>query len=101
MQNATLNSLFRFFGYLEGLSLLILFFIAMPLKYMAGKPEVVTVFGMIHGALFTLYILMVIWMTIRMKWRPTWLVASIIVAFLPFGTFVFDHYYKRSLYYLS
>ncbi|TDM03634.1 DUF3817 domain-containing protein [Macrococcus carouselicus] len=101
MQTTTLNSLFRFFGYLEGGSLVILFFIAMPMKYLAGQPEVVTVFGAIHGALFTLYILLLIWVTIRMKWKWKWLAAAFIVAFIPFGTFIFDHYYKRSLYYRS
>ena len=32
-------------GYMEGCSFLILMFYAMPLKYLAGKPEMVTLFG--------------------------------------------------------
>jgi len=32
----------------------------MPLKYLAGKPEVVTIIGSIHGFLFTVYIITLI-----------------------------------------
>ena len=39
-------------GYLEGLSFLVLMFYAMPLKYIAGEPEMVTLFGSLHGGLF-------------------------------------------------
>ncbi len=36
----------------EGISFLILLFIAMPLKYFAELPEVVLYVGWIHGVLF-------------------------------------------------
>ena len=49
MESSTLKSVFRFFGFLEGGSLLLLLGIAIPLKYLAGKPEVVTIIGSIHG----------------------------------------------------
>ena len=39
-------------GYLEGFSFLVLMFYAMPLKYIAGEPEMVTQFGSLHGGLF-------------------------------------------------
>jgi len=99
MTNQTLKSVFRFFGFLEGGSLLLLMGIAMPLKYMAGKPEVVTVVGSIHGFLFTIYIVTLVLMTIKMKWDWKWPLAGFIVAFIPFGTFIYDHYFVRSKYY--
>jgi integral membrane protein len=40
----------------EGISLLLLFFIAMPLKYLAGYPIATTIAGSIHGVLFLLFI---------------------------------------------
>ena len=43
-------------GYLEGFSFLILMFYAMPLKYIAGEPEMVTLFGSLHGGLFVAYV---------------------------------------------
>lgn len=99
MNNQTLKSVFRFFGFLEGGSLLLLIGIAMPLKYMAGKPEVVTVVGSIHGFLFTIYLVTLLLMTIQVKWTWKWPLAGFIVAFIPFGTFIYDHYFVRSKYY--
>lgn len=99
MENSTLKSVFRFFGFLEGGSLLLLLFIAMPLKYFAGKHEVVTVVGAIHGFLFTVYIITLISLTIKTKWPVKWPAIGFLVAFIPFGTFVYDHYYIRSKYY--
>ena len=37
-----------FVGYLEGFSFLILMFYAMPLKYIAGEPEMVSLLSLIH-----------------------------------------------------
>ncbi|KKJ79704.1 putative membrane protein YdzA, partial [Bacillus subtilis] len=39
----------RTMGFIEGMSLLILLFIAMPLKYWAGLPLAVTIVGSVHG----------------------------------------------------
>lgn len=44
----------RTMGFIEGMSLLILLFIAMPLKYWAGLPLAVTIVGSVHGGLFIL-----------------------------------------------
>ncbi|MGB6406207.1 MAG: DUF3817 domain-containing protein [Planococcus donghaensis] len=81
---------FRFMGLLEGSSLLILLFIAMPLKYFFDFPEAVSMIGPIHGALFSLYILLTIYMTFVFKWPFRFSVGAVISAFLPFGNFVLD-----------
>ncbi|MCH4828019.1 MAG: DUF3817 domain-containing protein [Planococcus sp. (in: firmicutes)] len=81
---------FRFMGLLEGSSLLILLFIAMPLKYFFDFPEAVTMIGPIHGALFSLYILLTIYMTFVFKWPFRFSVGAVISAFLPFGNFILD-----------
>lgn len=46
---------FRLIGLLEGLSFLVLLFIAMPLKYMAGEPMAVKIVGMTHGVYLFFY----------------------------------------------
>lgn len=81
---------FRFMGLLEGSSLLILLFLAMPLKYFFDFPEAVSVIGPIHGALFSLYILITIYMTFVYKWPFRFSVGAVISAFLPFGNFILD-----------
>ncbi len=43
-------------GIIEGISLIILFFIAVPVKYILGEPLLVRIVGTIHGLLW-LYLL--------------------------------------------
>ena len=81
---------FRFMGLLEGSSLLILLFLAMPLKYFFGMPEAVSVVGSIHGFLFVSYCLMIAYMTFVVKWPFVYSVIAVIVAFIPFGNIIFD-----------
>ena len=47
----------RIIAFLEGLSLILLVFVAVPLKYMLGNPIGSEVLGPIHGALFLLFII--------------------------------------------
>jgi integral membrane protein len=89
-------SYFRISGFIEGSSLLILLFIAMPLKYFAGLPEVVTVVGSLHGFFFVLYILITGFTTLKVKWHLGWPIAAVIVAFIPFGNFILDWRLKKT-----
>ncbi len=86
---------FKWLGRLEGSSLLILLFIAMPIKYLAGHPEAVRVVGAIHGALFILYVLSAIAMAVALPWRKTTLILCLIFSSVPFGTFYFERKYLR------
>ena len=45
----------RLLGIAEGVSFLLLLFIAMPLKYFFAFPVAVTVLGLVHGLLFILF----------------------------------------------
>lgn len=83
-------STFRFMGLLEGSSLLILLFIAMTLKYFFEFPEAVRAIGPIHGALFSMYILITIYMTFVYKWPFRFSIGAVVSAFLPFGNFMLD-----------
>lgn len=80
----------RFIGIAEGLSLLILLGIAMPLKYMADQPEAVKYTGWAHGILFVAYVVAVLVMFYERNWPFRKVVLAFLAAFLPFGTFVFD-----------
>ena len=86
---------FRFMGLLEGSSLLILLFLAMPLKYFFGFPEAVRVVGSIHGFLFVSYCLVIAYMTFVVKWPFKYSVIAVIVAFIPFGNIIFDQRLKK------
>ena len=60
MTNATTTLRYlRWASFLEGLTLILLVCLAVPLKRMAGMPEFVTVMGPIHGLAFVAYLAMV------------------------------------------
>ena len=44
----------RQIAFAEAISYLVLLFVAMPLKYLAGMPMAVTITGSVHGALFVI-----------------------------------------------
>ncbi|WP_343667845.1 DUF3817 domain-containing protein [Chitinophaga sp.] len=78
----------RIIGFFEGISLLILVFIAVPLKYWGGQPAMVKIMGPIHGLLFTLFVITTLSVGVAYKWKWKLLIACII----PFGTFYVDKY---------
>ena len=71
-----MKNLFRIISFLEGVSYLLLMSLGLYYKYALNDPNFVKIFGMPHGILFMLYIV---------------LAASII----PFGTFYIDKKYLR------
>ncbi len=87
---------FRVSGFIEGASLLILLFIAMPLKYMVGVPEAVTVVGSLHGLFFVVYVFVIGYTTLKIRWNIKWAAGALAAAFIPFGNLFLDRYIKRS-----
>jgi integral membrane protein len=98
--NSTLGK-FRLIALLEGISFLLLIFIAMPLKYGAGMPLAVKYTGWAHGVLFVLYVILLIQVWIEYKWKFTKVVVAFIASLLPFGTFVLDRNLKKEAEQLS
>ena len=82
--------LFRLITLLEGISFILLVFIAMPLKYMMGIPEAVSVIGMAHGILFILFVLMLIYLCVKYEWPLGISFLLFIAALLPFAPFFAD-----------
>ena len=80
----------RIVSFLEGVSYLLLLFIAVPVKYINGNPEYVKMLGMPHGLLFMLYIVLAIVLKSQMKWTTKELAVILACAVIPFGTFYVD-----------
>ena len=96
MSVASLNRLRRV-GLLEGVSYLVLLGIAMPLKYLAGRPETVQVVGWVHGVLFMLFVAALAHAALARRWplaRSAW---AFVAALVPFGTFVLDRHLRREM----
>ena len=87
----------RVIGFLEGVSYLLLLFVAMPLKYAAGMPLAVKITGAAHGALFVLYIIAVMWAARSCRWPFKRAAEAFFVSLYPFGTFLFDAKLKAEM----
>ncbi|MFF2481411.1 MFS transporter [Paenibacillus sp. NPDC058071] len=89
-------SLLRITGLLDGISLLVLLGIAMPLKYIGGIEQAVTIAGSIHGGIFVLYVLAIAYSALRVKWNLLWPALAFAAAFVPLGNFVLDWQLKKA-----
>ncbi|GAB3900211.1 DUF3817 domain-containing protein [Larkinella knui] len=82
----------RLIAFLEGLSLLLLIGIAVPIKYTQGDPSLVKMLGPIHGLLFLFFVINTLSFGIGQKWKfreTTWKV--LLASLVPFGTFYIDY----------
>lgn len=89
--------LLRTAGIAEGISLLILLFVAMPLKYFFNQPLAVTVVGWIHGILFVAFVSLAWDVKTDLNKNMKWLATAFVAALLPSGTFFFDRRLKEEL----
>jgi integral membrane protein len=85
----------RITGFLEGLSFVLLLFIAMPLKYKFGVPGAVRIAGMTHGILFIAFVVLAAHATICYRWPVKTLLLLWVASVLPFGTFLADYKFLR------
>ena len=86
---------FRIISFLEGVSYLLLLFVAVPIKYFQGDASYVKMLGMPHGILFMLYIVLAIVIQKQMKWSIKTLGIVLLASILPFGTFYVDRKYLQ------
>ena len=84
--SSTRNNLIKV-GHAEGISYLLLLFIAMPLKYMADMPLPVRVVGSIHGVLFVLFIALILIAFKKLNLSVLTTVKLFLLSLIPFGTF--------------
>lgn len=92
----TLNQqvrIFKWISILEGVSFLLLLFIAMPLKYIWDLPQMVEVVGMFHGILFVAYIMGAVYLYRPLNWDMKTLLIVCLSSVLPFGPFYVEKKY--------
>ena len=74
-------------GHAEGISYLVLLFIAMPLKYMMAMPEPVRIIGSLHGILFVAFIVAIIYGMIKIPLSIGAAIKIFVLSLIPFGSF--------------
>ena len=92
-----MKNVFRLISFLEGISYLLLLFIAVPIKYLQGDASYVKIIGMPHGILFVSYIVLAIVIQNQMKWSLKTLGIVGLASVIPFGTFYVNKKYLQSL----
>ena len=88
----------KFFKYLaltEGISALLLFFFAMPMKYIFDNPIYVKHIGMAHGILFTTYIIIATILKFKQNWNLRKYAEICLASIPPFGTFYIEKKYLK------
>ncbi len=92
----SLLNLFRLIALLEGVSYLLLLFIASPIKYFTGDPQYVKLLGMPHGILFVAYVVFAILFKKYFSWDIKTLGIVLVASLIPFGTFYIDKKYLKN-----
>ena len=91
-----MNKIFRIIALLEGVSYLLLLFVAVPIKYLCEDPQYVKMLGMPHGMLFIGYVILAFLLKSDYKWDAKPFIIVLIASVIPFGTFYVDRKYLKS-----
>jgi integral membrane protein len=78
---------YRVAAWVTGIGLVILVFVAMPLKYFFGQPLLVAVVGMAHGFLYMAYIVITLLLAERCRWRPVDALVILVAGTIPLASF--------------
>ncbi len=81
---------FRIIGFVEGISYLVLLFIAMPMKYILSIAIATKIAGMVHGLLFIAFIIILMQAAQKHNFSTKDSTIFFIASLIPFGTFFTD-----------
>jgi len=88
-------NIFRITALLEGISYILLLFIATPIKYLLHDASYVKLLGMPHGLLFIGYIVLAFMIRKELRWNTKQFAFVLLASILPFGTFYIDRKYLK------
>lgn len=80
----------RFFAmvsFLEGMSFVVLLFIAMPVKYLGGIEVLVKYIGAAHGLFFIVYVFVLAYLFFHYKWAFKRSLLYFLASIIPFAPF--------------
>lgn len=79
---------YRLIAYVVGVVLVLLTVVAMPLKYLADQPELVSIIGPVHGFLYMVYLALTADLARRARWSLGKTVLILLAGTVPFVSFV-------------
>ena len=90
-----MRNIFRLVALLEGVSYILLLFVAVPIKCWGGDEQWVKLLGMPHGILFVSYLIFAFLIKKNENWGMNDLGIVLLASILPFGTFYIDSKYLK------
>jgi len=81
----------------EAISTVLLFFVAMPLKYLADIPDAVRVAGSIHGFLVVIFVVLLIMCWSEYKWPFSRVAKYFVASLIPIVSFWIERDVKREI----
>lgn len=81
----------------EAISTVVLFFVAMPLKYLAEIPEAVRIAGSIHGFLVVIFVILLIMCWQTYNWKFSRVVKYFVVSLIPIVSFWIERDVKKDI----
>ncbi len=86
---------FRLLSLIEGASLVILLFIAMPAKYHLGYFDIVWIVGMTHGILWLAYVAASLPVSHKQNWSVYFWMLALLASVIPFACLFLESKLKR------
>jgi integral membrane protein len=83
---------YRAAAYTVGVVLVLLVGVAMPLKYLAGRPTLVEIIGPVHGFLFIVYLVVTFDLALRQRWPLSRTVLVMLAGTVPVMSFVAERW---------
>ena len=77
--------LLRAVALIEGISFLLLLFVAVPLKHLAGMAEPVLILGPLHGIALLAYVRLICRLAVERDWTPGRAIRLSAAGLIPFG----------------
>ncbi|MCF6219383.1 MAG: DUF3817 domain-containing protein [Gammaproteobacteria bacterium] len=87
--------IFRLISFVEGISLIVLLGVAMPLKYQFGIDSAVFYAGITHGTLFLIYMVASLSISHQQGWSIIKWLAIFLAGIFPFGFLIVDSVLKQ------
>ncbi len=88
MSIATALRNYRITAWITGIGLLVLVFVAMPLKYFFDTPGPVAIVGVTHGFLYMLYIVATLLLAERVRAKPLEALVVLLAGTIPIASFL-------------
>lgn len=88
---------YRVMAWTTGVLLLLLVFVAMPLKYLGDDERLVSVVGVMHGWLYLVYLVTAFTLAYRLRWPLTKTALVLLAGTVPFMSFVAERRVVREL----